>query len=164
MNDLLLAVNGLQKLYHNQLHRALYKTCELPDRIHSTRDFLERNSSDSINKMERSKSLLNQDSKTIFRQLFSEYLSRSQVQGYKLILQTDRPFGEKALWLVIALFGVVLTSLLVTYSYFEFLESPTVTSEDPIRTSVLDLGFPAVSVCTANRISRKALLEYSFFM
>ncbi|XP_037037958.1 uncharacterized protein LOC119075593 [Bradysia coprophila] len=50
------------------------------------------------------------------------------------------------------------------HSYVTFLESPTVTSESPIKTPILELNFPAVSVCNANRISRQALVEYSSFI
>lgn len=102
--------------------------------------------------------------KSFFCEILREYLCRSQVQGYKLIVQTDRPLYERILWILITIFGICLTFYLVINSYLEFLESPTVTSEDPIKTSVLELSFPAVSVCSANRISQKELIEYSKFM
>lgn len=102
--------------------------------------------------------------KSLFCIILSEYLCRSQVQGYKLIVQTDRPLYERVLWILITIFGILLTSYLVINSYLDFLESPTVTSEDPKRTSVLELSFPAVSLCSSNRIGRKELLTYSEFM
>ncbi len=99
-----------------------------------------------------------------FRKILIEYLCRSQVQGYKFIVQIDRPLYEKVLWILITIFGIGLTFWFVCNSYFQFLESPTVTSEDPSRTSVLELSFPAITVCNANRFSRKALTDYSKFM
>lgn len=102
--------------------------------------------------------------KSTFCKNFIEYLSRSQVQGYKFIVQTDRPLYERVLWTLFTIFGIALTFWLIMTSYFEFLQSPTVTSEDATRTSVLELSFPAVTVCNANRISRTALLNYSEFM
>lgn len=104
------------------------------------------------------------DKSSSFRQIIFEYLSRSQVQGYSLIVQTDRPLHERILWILITAFGIAITIYLVINSYVTFLESPTVTSELPIKTPILELNFPAVSVCNANRISRKALLKYSKFM
>lgn len=99
-----------------------------------------------------------------FREIMFEYLSRSHVQGYSFIVQTDRPLYERILWILITVCGIAVTIYLVINSYLEFLESPTVTSEVPIKTPILDINFPAVSVCNANRISRKALLKYSSFM
>lgn len=110
------------------------------------------------------KNLKNRNNKSKFNEIFSEYLCRSQVQGYKLIVQTDRPLFERILWILITIFGIILTFWFVINSYFDFLDSPTVTSEDPIRTSVLELSFPAVSICNSNRISRRALIKYSKFM
>lgn len=107
---------------------------------------------------------LTPESTATFSKTLSEYLRRSQVQGYKFIVQTDRPLCERIFWILITICGIVLTFWLVMNSYFVFLQSPTVTSEDPMRTSVLELSFPAVSVCNSNRISRKALMEYSAFM
>lgn len=102
--------------------------------------------------------------KSKFTAILSEYLSRSQVQGYKLIVQTDRPLYERVLWILITIFGIVITFWFVINSYLEFLDSPTVTSEDPIPSSILDISFPAVTLCPANRISQRALINYSKFM
>lgn len=102
--------------------------------------------------------------KSKFVELLSEYLCRSQVQGYKLIVQPDRPLFERVLWIVISIIGIMLTFWFVIHSYLDFLVSPTVTSEDPIRTSVLELGFPSVTLCNSNRISRRALIKYSKYM
>lgn len=104
------------------------------------------------------------DKPSWLRQIVVEYLSRSQVQGYSLIVQTDRPLYERLLWTLITVFNIVITFYLVINSYVTFLESPTVTSEAPIKTPILELNFPAVSVCNGNRISRRALMEYSRFM
>lgn len=102
--------------------------------------------------------------KTIFSGILREYLCRSQVHGYKLIVQSDRPLYERILWILITIFGIILTFWLVINSYLDFLDSPTVTSENPIRTSVLELNFPAICICSSNRISRNELIQYSKFM
>lgn len=48
--------------------------------------------------------------------------------------------------------------------YMRLLSSPTVTSQNAEQLPIQEVEFPAIVFCSENRISRKALLDYSEFM
>ncbi|KAG4071952.1 hypothetical protein HA402_006113 [Bradysia odoriphaga] len=77
---------------------------------------------------------------TSFRQMVFEYLSRSKVQGYSLIVQMDRPLHERLLWILITVFGIAITIYLVISSYINFLESPTVTTPERVHSHGSNFG------------------------
>lgn len=103
-------------------------------------------------------------SKSILNEAICDYLTCSQLHGYKFIMAKDRPLCERIYWALIALTIVSITMALIISGYLHFVEGPTVTSEQINGFSILNMPFPAVAICTSNRISKKALLEFSEFM
>lgn len=100
----------------------------------------------------------------ILRRNGFDYLKNSQIACYKHIVSTERPLIERILWLIIAASLIGMTIWLVVSSYLAVLEAPTLTSENPNRLPVTEIDFPAIAICSENRISRIALDEYSNFM
>lgn len=109
-------------------------------------------------------STFHQSKCSVFKQCFYEYLRCSQIHGYKFIMAKDRPFFERTYWATIALTIISLTMGLIISGYLHFVRGPTVTSEFVNGFPVLNMPFPAVGLCSSNRISRSALMEFSSFM
>lgn len=101
---------------------------------------------------------------SIFKQCAFEYLRCSQIHGYKFIMAKDRPFFERTYWATIALSIISLTMGLIISGYLHFVRGPTVTSEQVNGFPILNMPFPSVGICSSNRISRKALMDFSKFM
>lgn len=101
---------------------------------------------------------------TILRRNGFEYLKNSQIACYKHIVATDRPLIERILWMLAAASWIGMTIWLVVSSYLAVLEAPTLTSENSNRLPVTGIDFPAIAICSENRISRSALDEYSNHM
>lgn len=100
----------------------------------------------------------------ILRKNCFEYLKNSQIAAYKHIVATDRPLIERFLWILMAASLISMTIWLVVSSYLDVLEAPTMTSENSNRIPVTEIDFPAIAICSENRISRFQLEEYSNFM
>lgn len=93
-----------------------------------------------------------------------DYLGHSQIHGYKVILSKCRPYVDRAMWTLLALLNFVFTIWLMASIYMRLLSSPTVTSQNAEQLPIQEVEFPAIVFCSENRISRKALLDYSEFM
>lgn len=93
-----------------------------------------------------------------------DYLGNSQVHGYKVILSKSRPYGDRAMWALLALLNITLTTCLMASIYLRLMSSPTVTSQNAEQLQIQEVEFPAIVLCSENRISRTALLNYSAFM
>lgn len=95
---------------------------------------------------------------------FYDYLQQSQIHGYAYILKSDRPYLERIAWACLDVAGVSFTAWLIVYSYMQLIVAPTVTSQRTSRISVQEIPFPAVAICSGNRLSRAALHDYAGFM
>lgn len=102
--------------------------------------------------------------KSILRKTTVQYLRRSQIQCYKYVVATDRSLFERATWAVATISFLIMTLWLTISSYLELMEAPTVTNERTSRMPVVNISFPAVTFCSENRISRKALRTFAAFM
>lgn len=100
----------------------------------------------------------------ILRKNGFDYLRNSQIACYKHIVSTDRPLIERILWMLMATSWIGMTIWLVVSSYLAVLDAPTLTSENPNRIPVTEIDFPAIAICSENRISHFALDEYSNYM
>lgn len=67
-------------------------------------------------------------------------------------------------WVLVLIVSTVTTIYVVVASYDTFLAAPTATSQIPTRSHISTIPFPAVGICSGNRISRKAALDFSSFM
>lgn len=95
---------------------------------------------------------------------FFDYLHSSQIHGYQFILSKKRPVTERLLWFVVMCAVIWFTIYLMLSANKILLESPVETSENPTRISVLSVPFPAIALCSENRISHSALMNFSQFM
>ena len=95
---------------------------------------------------------------------FTDFLEISGIQYYKFVMAKHRPLFERVSWVLTILVSLSVTIWLIVSSYLSFLESPTVISERPVRQPVTEVPFPAIAICSENRISRTLLQNYSEYM
>lgn len=114
-----------------------------------------------------------------------QFLRDSSMHGVKYLAQRQRPFTERFLNFHTSLFVVIdyllsnyynritwiciLLSSLAASAYFisgiiqKYIHNPVIVSFEPSQTSVSDVLFPAVTVCSANRLKKSVihgLFEY----
>ena len=98
------------------------------------------------------------------RKALADFLSQTGIKYYNLSVNKDIPIYERLLWFLVIIISITSTIWMFNVSYNNFLRTPTVVSERPTRLPVTQLPFPAIGLCSQNRISRSALEEYSKFM
>lgn len=63
---------------------------------------------------------------------------------------------------------MVLTSgfmlWMIIFLYTDYAEAPTATAQLPTRKPVTEIPFPAVGICSGNRMSRKVLQGYAEYL
>lgn len=93
-----------------------------------------------------------------------DYLGHSQIHGYKVIICKTRPYVDRAMWAMLALLNIIFTIWLIASIFFRLIRTPTVISQIAEQVAIQEVEFPAIVLCSENRISHKALLNYSEFM
>lgn len=68
---------------------------------------------------------------------------------------------NRVLWYVIQLCALAGAGYIFLYALDGFVAKPTVTSLEGIDYPTEEVTFPAVAVCSVNRISKKAAMEYA---
>lgn len=99
-----------------------------------------------------------------FKDSLISFLSACQIHGYKYLVMKNRPLIEKVIWACVLFSVSSFTAWTVLYMYMPFLNTPTLTTELPEWIPVNQIPFPSVAFCSNNRISKKALLNYSEYM
>lgn len=92
------------------------------------------------------------------------FCANTQVHGYKYLVLPHRPWAEKFLWAIFLFSISAFTTGAVLYMYIPFLNTPTLTTELPDWIPINQIPLPAIAFCPNNRISRRALLNYSKLM
>lgn len=119
--------------------------------------------------------------KKSFKQALKEYCKNTSMHGYKYLVQADRPLIEKLsrngkqnnrsfqvvincyrfFWALILLTNILMTSYIFKIMMNDFEKQLTITTLDSTKYSITEVPFPAIAICSVNRISRKAVLKKS---
>ncbi|CAH2232839.1 jg16603 [Pararge aegeria aegeria] len=70
-----------------------------------------------------------------------------------------RNCGERVIWIITMISALICSVSLVWITFSRYYESPLVTTQMPEGVSVSKIIFPAVGICTNNRISKRAVTE-----
>lgn len=81
--------------------------------------------------------------------------------NYWKIVKLQGNFLFRFLWTVIHILAIVFAVYNIHGVYKDFMTSPTVTTIDSTTYPVWNMPFPAVSICSFNRISRKAGTDFA---
>ncbi|KAH8335649.1 hypothetical protein KR074_007695 [Drosophila pseudoananassae] len=91
----------------------------------------------------------------------TDLLKNISLQGYNKLLSPDLTLGERLIWLLLHTVTAVSLVVVLSLTWEQFVAQSFVTNlKDPLY-PVENVPFPAVSICTNNRISRKAALKYA---
>lgn len=93
-----------------------------------------------------------------------DYLRQTDLHGYKFLAESNRILLEIVIWTAILLgfmFGAAYTIGSNLGNYFE---APTAISEVPSKRLVNEIPFPGISICMANRFSKRRVMKFAEFM
>ncbi|XP_050740940.1 sodium channel protein Nach [Drosophila biarmipes] len=96
-----------------------------------------------------------------YRRLFREFLRQSSINGLHPFLYPSPVRYAKALWLALLTAIVIYTHIEIVSLTQEYLVQPTEIHMAPDLVHVANSPFPAVGVCTANKISQRLLRNYA---
>ncbi|KAH8376490.1 hypothetical protein KR200_008700 [Drosophila serrata] len=101
------------------------------------------------------------DDEPQYRRLFREFLRQSYINGLHPLLYRSPVRYAKTLWLALLTAIVIYTHIVIVNLTQEYLVQPTEIHLAPDLVHVANSPFPAVGVCTANKISRRLLRDYA---
>ncbi|KAH8341640.1 hypothetical protein KR059_012851 [Drosophila kikkawai] len=101
------------------------------------------------------------DDERQYRRLFREFLRQSYINGLHPFLYRSPVRHAKTLWLALLTAIVIYTHIVIVDLTQEYLIQPTEIHLAPDLVHVANSPFPAVGVCTANKISRRLLQDYA---
>lgn len=68
---------------------------------------------------------------------------------------------DRLLWYLIQLCAVTAAVYIFLHAWQNFTAKPTFTTLQSVKHPIWEVPFPAVSICSVNKISRKAAWEYA---
>lgn len=83
------------------------------------------------------------------------YCSSTALHGCGYITRTDVTRFEQIAWFIIVLIAVIVSFVMVWLSYSWSKSIPTVTVIESTHFPTLNMPFPAVTICSINRISKR---------
>ncbi|CAK1551056.1 unnamed protein product [Leptosia nina] len=89
----------------------------------------------------------------------TEYCKESSISGLKHLVGDRTPYFEKAIWTVTLISALIYSVSLVWITFTRYYQAPLVTTQIPEGVSVSKIIFPAVGICTNNRISKRAVTD-----
>ncbi|KAH8412477.1 hypothetical protein KR009_002484 [Drosophila setifemur] len=96
-----------------------------------------------------------------YRRLFREFLRQSYINGLHPLLYRSPVRYARALWLALLTAIVIYTHIVIVNLTQEYLVQPTEIHLAPDLVHVANSPFPAVGVCTSNKISHRLLRDYA---
>ncbi|XP_049694451.2 sodium channel protein Nach isoform X1 [Helicoverpa armigera] len=97
--------------------------------------------------------------KASIKTVSKEYCEESSICGLKHLVDDNTPFVERIIWIVTLVVGLICSISLVWLTFDKYYSAPLVTTQLPEGTPVNKIIFPAVGICTNNRISKRAATE-----
>ncbi|CAO1382092.1 unnamed protein product [Diamesa hyperborea] len=93
-----------------------------------------------------------------------EFLAKTSVHSYHYLVEPNRHMAEKIMWCILHLISTVTAFYLIMVAWGRFTDNPTITTLESQQYSVLDIPFPAVAICSNNKISKSAADQYAQYL
>ncbi|CAH2096240.1 unnamed protein product [Euphydryas editha] len=97
--------------------------------------------------------------KQSIKKISKEYCAESSISGLKHIVDDNASRFERVIWKLTMISGLICSVSLVWITFMRYYRAPLVTTQMPEGVSVSKIIFPAVGICTNNRISKSAIKE-----
>lgn len=101
---------------------------------------------------------------TAFAKSLKEFFAKTSVHAYHYLVEPNRLAVEKAMWIILHMTLSVTAVYLVLYAWSRFTDNPTITTLESQHHSVFNLDYPAVAICSNNKISRTYAENYADFL
>ncbi|KAL0838871.1 hypothetical protein ABMA28_016896 [Loxostege sticticalis] len=88
-----------------------------------------------------------------------EYCTESSICGLKHLVDENTPYIERIIWKITLIGALAGSVTLVWMTFVKYYWAPLVTTQLPEGVSVNKIIFPAVGICSNNRISKRAVEE-----
>ncbi|XP_063364288.1 sodium channel protein Nach-like [Cydia amplana] len=88
-----------------------------------------------------------------------EYCSESSICGLKHLVNENTTHIERIIWVIILISALICSASLVWLTFSKYYKAPLVTTQMPEGVSVSTIIFPAVGICSNNRVSKRAVTE-----
>ncbi|KAL4713997.1 hypothetical protein ACJJTC_005628 [Scirpophaga incertulas] len=97
--------------------------------------------------------------KSSLKNISKQYCTESSLCGLKHLVDERTPYIERVIWKITLIAAVVGSVSLVWVTFNKYYFAPLVTTQMPEGVSVSKIMFPAVGICSNNRISKRAVTE-----
>ncbi|KAI4488109.1 hypothetical protein M0804_004957 [Polistes exclamans] len=89
----------------------------------------------------------------------SLYCEQSALVGYKYLIEPRRTWVERIIWFAAHVTTICILVYFVTDAYSAFVTMPMVTSVESDHYPTNKITFPAIAICSINRISRQSAVK-----
>ncbi|XP_015171758.1 PREDICTED: sodium channel protein Nach-like isoform X2 [Polistes dominula] len=89
----------------------------------------------------------------------SLYCEQSALVGYKYLIEPRRTWFERVIWFAVHVTTICILVYFVTDAYSAFVSMPMVTSVESDHYPTSKIMFPAIAICSINRISRQSAVK-----
>lgn len=89
--------------------------------------------------------------------LFCYFESFSSLHGLKYITEDGRHVFERILWFLLCFMGFILTIYFILPIWIKWNSQPTLTTLDSTNHPVWEIDFPAVTICSPNKVLQAKL-------
>lgn len=102
-----------------------------------------------------------EDEKYSFKKELYLFLNNTICHCYRHLAQVDRSVTERTMWTIINMIGAGSLLFFTITAWNSFATNPLVTTLHDTIYPIRNIPFPAVSVCSNNRISRTEAIKYA---
>ncbi|XP_039295956.1 pickpocket protein 28-like isoform X2 [Nilaparvata lugens] len=98
--------------------------------------------------------------RTFIKRHIDEYCENSSLAGVKYVVAKDRSVFERAWWMIAITCSFLLSLYLIRGLWVKWNDSPVIVSFAEKSTSVWEIPFPAVTICSSSRV-RRSVFNYT---
>ncbi|CAH0398374.1 unnamed protein product [Chilo suppressalis] len=97
--------------------------------------------------------------KRSLKTIVKEYCTQSSICGLKHLVDENTPYIERIIWKITLIGALIVSVTLVWFTFTKYYFAPLVTTQMPDGKPIDKIIFPAVGICSNNRISKRAVVE-----
>ncbi|KAG5683718.1 hypothetical protein PVAND_012983 [Polypedilum vanderplanki] len=93
-----------------------------------------------------------------------EFLLTTYVHSYHYLADAEGGIPEKVMWLIVHFITLFSAINIVTIAWGHFTDNPTITTLESQHYSIYNLPFPALAICSNNKLSNESIYEYADYL
>ncbi|CRK88708.1 CLUMA_CG002364, isoform A [Clunio marinus] len=93
-----------------------------------------------------------------------EFANQTLVHCYHYVVEPNRHFVEILMWWTLHIIITIAAIYIMMYAWSSFTDNPTITTLESQHYPIYNLNFPAVGICSNNKISRREAENYADFL